>query len=81
MDLRFNIVFHLQIDGQSEQMIQTVENFLRPYVERHPQTWSQLLALAEFVANNAINMATGYNPFYLNSGNHPLVPSVLMHGK
>ena len=61
-------------------MIQTLENFLRPYVERHPQTWSQYLALAEFVANNAVNVATGYSPFFLNSGDHPLVPSVFMHG-
>ena len=37
------------------------------------------MALAEFVANNAINVATGYNPFYLNSGDRPLVPSVFMH--
>ena len=22
----------------------------------------------------------GYSPFYLNSGDHPLVPSILMHG-
>ena len=61
-------------------MIQTLENSLRPYVKRHPQTWSQYLALAEFAANNAINVATGYSPFYLNSGDHPFVPSVLMHG-
>ena len=61
-------------------MIQTLENFLRPYVERHPQTWSQYLVLAEFAANNTVNVATGYSPFYLNSGDHPLVPSVLMHG-
>ena len=60
-------------------MIQTLENFLRPYVKRHPQTWSQYLALAEFAANNAVNVATGYSPFYLNSGNHPRVPLVLMH--
>ena len=73
-------MFHLQTDGQSERMIQTLENFLRPYVERHPQAWSQYLALAEFVANNAVNVATGYSPFYLNSGDHPLVPSVLIHG-
>ena len=53
---------------------------MRPYVERHPQTWSQYLALAEFAANNAINVAMGYSPFYLNSGDHPLAPSVLMHG-
>ena len=61
-------------------MIQTLENFLRPYVKRHPQTWSQYLALAEFVANNVVNVAMGYSPFYPNSGDHPLVPSVLMHG-
>ena len=62
-------------------MIQTLENFLRPYVERHPQTWSQYLALAEFAANNVVNVGVGYSPFYLNSGDHPLVPSVLMHGR
>ena len=60
-------------------MIQTLENILRPYVERHPQTSSLYLALVEFAANNLGNVATGYSPFYLNSGDHPLVPSVLMH--
>ena len=29
--------------------------------------------------NNAVNVATGYSPFSLNSGNHTLVPSVFMH--
>ena len=53
--------------------------FLRPYVERHPHTSSQYLALAEFAANNAINVATGYSPFFLNSGDHPSVPSIFMH--
>ena len=37
--------------------------------------------LAEFAANNVVNVAPGYSPFYLNSGNRPLVPSVLMHGR
>ena len=36
--------------------------------------------LAEFAANNAVNVATGCSPFYLNVGDHPLVPSALMHG-
>ena len=30
--------------------------------------------------NNTINVATRYNPFFLNFGDHPLVPSVFMHG-
>ena len=39
-DLQFSTAFHPQADGESEWMIQTVENSLRPYVERHVQTWS-----------------------------------------
>ena len=62
-------------------MIQTMENFLRPYVKRRPAGWGQHLALAEFAANNAVNVATGYTPFVLNSGDHPIVPSILLHGR
>ena len=35
-DLRFTTTYHPQTDGQSERMIQTLEYFLRPYVERNP---------------------------------------------
>ena len=80
-DLRFSMAFHPQTDGQSERMIQTMENFLRPYVERRPAGWSQHLALAEFAANNAVNVATGYTPFFLNSGDHPIVPLILLHDR
>ena len=76
MDLHFSTAFHLQI----ERVIQIVKNFLRPYVERCPVSWSQHLALAEFAANNAVNVATSYTPFFLNSGDHPIVPSILLHG-
>ena len=57
-----------------------MENFLRPYAERRPAGWSQLL-LAEFAANNAVNVATGYTPFFLNSSAPPIVPSILLHGR
>ena len=39
------------------------------------------MALVEFEANNVVSVATGYNLFFLNSCDHPLVPSVLMHGR
>ena len=32
------------------------------------------------MANNAVNVAIGYTPFSLNSGNHPIVLSILLHG-
>ena len=79
IDLWFSTAFYLRIDGQSEQMIQTLEKFLRLYVDKHSQTWSQYLALAEFAVNNAINVATGYSPFFHNYGGHPLAPSVFIH--
>ena len=34
----------------------------------------------EFAANNIVNVATGYSPFFLNFGDNPLVPSIFMHG-
>ena len=36
--------------------------------------------MVEFVVNNIVNVAIGYKPFFLNSGNHPLVPLIFMHG-
>ena len=55
-------------------MIQTLENFLRPYVERNPTGWSQQLALVEFAINNAIHVATGHSAFFLNSGDYSKLP-------
>ena len=56
-----------------------LENFLRPYVERHLGDWSKQSALAEFAANNAVHVATGHTPFFLNSGDHPRLPTMLLH--
>ena len=58
-----------------------MENFLRPHVERRPASWSQHLALAESAATNTVNVAIGYTPFFLNSGDHPIVLSILLHGR
>ena len=33
---------------------------------------------AEFTVNNAVNVSTGYSPFYLNQGTDPLVPNTLL---
>ena len=62
-------------------MIQTMVNFLRPYVKRQPVVWSQHLALVEFAMNNVVNVATSYTPFFLNSGDHPIIVSILLHGR
>ena len=68
------------MDGQSERAIQTLENFFRPYVERDTQNWVKQLPLVEFAANNAINMAMDYSPFFLNLGDHPILLATLLQG-
>ena len=60
-------------------MIQTLENFLRPYDERHPHDRSNQLSLAEFAANKAVKVSTGYSPFYLQAGENPIVPSTFLN--
>ena len=67
-NLRMSTAYHPETDGQSEVSIRTLENFLRPYVEEHPEEWSTYLPLAEFAVRNAINVLTGYSPFYLMYG-------------
>ena len=79
-DLWFSTAFHPQTDGQSEVINRAMENFLRPYVERTPHTWVQQLPLAEFAANNAISVSTGFSPFYLNAGIHPILPTSMIMG-
>ena len=51
--------------------IRVLENFLQPYVELHLHVWNKRLSVAEFADNNAINVSTGYTPFFLNSGENP----------
>ena len=81
MDLRFSVAFYPQTDDQSERMIQTMESFLRPYVKRRLTGWSEHPVLMHFAVDNAVNVATGYTPFFLCSGDHPIILSILLHGK
>ena len=55
-----------------------LENFLQPYVELHPHVWNKRLSIAEFAANNAINVLMGYTPFFLNSGENPTLAECLV---
>ena len=77
-DLWFSIAFHPETDGQSEVTIHVLESFLRLYIEHRPSTRTAQLPLAEFAVNNAVNISTGFTPFYLNSGQHPINPTMLL---
>lgn len=62
---------HPQTDGQSERMNQTLEQYLRAFVNHRQDDWSELLHFAEMAMNNAINNSTKKTPFEVNLGFHP----------
>jgi len=70
--------FHPQTDGQTERLNQTLEQFLRIFVDFQQTTWPSLLPHAEFSYNNSVHASTGHTPFYLTYGFHPAAfPSIL----
>ena len=69
--LHFTSRYHLEGDGQTEWMNQTLEQYLQIYCNYQQDNWSELLPLVEFSYNNALNATTGVSPFFTNKGYHP----------
>jgi RNase H-like domain found in reverse transcriptase/Reverse transcriptase (RNA-dependent DNA polymerase)/Integrase zinc binding domain/Integrase core domain/Chromo (CHRromatin Organisation MOdifier) domain len=59
---RFSTAFHPQTDGVTERQNQTLECYLRCYVNYHQDDWAGLLPAAQFAYNNSIHSATGKTP-------------------
>jgi len=68
---RMSMAFHPQTDGQTEQLNQTIEAYLRAFIGKEQNDWVRLLPMAEFVYNNSTTMGNGMSPFYANYGFHP----------
>ena len=64
-------MYHPQMDGQTEQINQELEQYLRIFINERQDNWAEWLPLAVFSYNDKIHSATGYSPFFLNSGQHP----------
>jgi hypothetical protein len=68
---RMSTSFHPQTDGQTERVNQTLETYLRTFINYDQDDWYSLLPLAEFAYNNSVTQATQLTPFYTNYGYHP----------
>jgi len=55
IETRLLIAFYSQTDGQTEQMNQKLEQYLRFFVDYRQKDWPEWLALAEFVVNNKMS--------------------------
>ena len=63
--------FHPQTGGQTERQNQSLEAYLRIFVDEQQEDWAKLLPCAEFSYNSSTHAATGKSPFQLNLGRDP----------
>jgi len=63
---KLSTVFYPQTDGQTEQMNQELEQYLRFFVNHRQKDWPEWLASAEFVVNNKVHTVMKVSPFMAN---------------
>jgi len=68
IEMRLLTAFHPQMDRQTEQMNQELEQYLQFFVDHRQKNRPEWLASAEFVVNNQVHMATKVLPFIANYG-------------
>ena len=73
MTLHFTSGYHPEGDGQTEQVNQSLKQYLCVYCNYQQDNWSELLPLAEFAYNNAPSATTGVSPFFANKGYNPSI--------
>ena len=66
VETRLLTVFYPQMNGQTEQMNQELEQYLRFFVEHRQKDWPEWLASAKFAVNNKVHTATKVSPFIAN---------------
>ena len=78
VQLAFSTAYHPQTDGQTERANRTIEDMLRTFVNYKQDNWDDCLPAVEFAYNNSLQASTGYTPFYLDCGQHPITPGELL---
>jgi len=61
--LRLISFYHPQNDGQTERIIQSLENLIRACVLEQGGSWGTCLSLIEFTYNNSFHSSIGMPPF------------------
>ena len=70
-DVALSTAYHPQTDGETEQVNQELETYLRLFASNKPEEWSKLLPMAEFAHNSATHSVTQRTPFSLMMGYEP----------
>ena len=80
--LKYGTAYHPQSQGQVERMNAIVSQTLRCLMSDVPDLtrWREFLPTVEMVINSLPNRSTGYSPFFLVYGYHPVLPVELLKG-
>jgi hypothetical protein len=82
--LKFSTAFHPQIDGQSENVFQILEDVLRRVAVKFESSWEEYFLLVEFAYNNSFQPSIQMAPFkalYGRKCRTPLCWTELSEGK
>ena len=66
--------YNSKSNSKVENAHKTVQTMVRAYIKKYKKTWDKLLPLLEFAYNTSTSVSTGYTPFYLHFGRHPIMP-------
>jgi len=69
--LHMSSSYHPQSDGQTEALNHVIEQYLRAFVHRRPNSWGKLLMWVEWSHNTSWNAATGSTPYEITFGRKP----------
>src|SRR3984893_19069863 len=59
------------MDGQTERVNREIGKYLWIFAEKQDK-WTDWISTTEFAYNNSLHSATGFTPFWLNKGQHPM---------
>jgi hypothetical protein len=71
MKTAMSTAYHPQTDGQTERTNQTLEQYLRLYVNDEQDNWASLLDQAALAYNATEQSTIKMSPFYANFGREP----------
>ena len=69
--LRMSFAYHPQTDGQTEVANRIIEQYLRAFVHRKPNSWGRFLLWVEWSYNTSTHSSTGMTPFEVTFGQKP----------
>jgi hypothetical protein len=67
--------YNPQSNGQAEAAVKTVLHGLQKTVGSHPHSWDEHLPQVLLGLRSAAHSTTGFSPFFINTGRHPVLPA------